>query len=93
MSEVNHGIIRPVQSLKNKDLERVRSRVRVGDKFRCPRMVKDSNGDLVERWEKVTVTKKYPHLVTVSSLGGREYPVRTITYLDILTDSRFTANL
>ena len=90
--KLNHGITRTFKSLKVKDVEELRDRICVGDILRYPRIVKDSNGDLVERWEKVIVTGKYPHLVTVTGPGPK-YPIRTITYLDILTDARFTANL
>lgn len=90
--KLNHGITRPFKSLKVKDVEELRDRICVGDILRCPRMVKDSNGDLIEKWGKVAVTEKYPHLVTVIGPGSK-YPVRTITYLDILTDKRYMANL
>lgn len=90
MSNINNYI--PPNGFKVDDIDDLRSRIRVGDKYRCPRFVKDSNGNLVERWEKVRVTGKYPHLVTVSGPGPK-YPIQTITYLDILTNARFTANL
>lgn len=94
MSEikVNHGITRPIKSLDVRDVDALRDRIRIGDKYRCPRLVKDTNGDIIERWDKMTVTKKYPHLVTVSGPGPK-YPIKTITYIDILTDKRYTANL
>ena len=67
--KVNHGIIRSNNGIKASEVEGLRNRIRIGDRYRCPRMVKDANGDLVERWEKVRVTGKYPHLVTVNGQG------------------------
>ena len=48
--KVNHGIIRPLTGLKTKDVDALRDKICVGDILRCPRMVKDSNGDLIEKW-------------------------------------------
>ena len=55
--KLNHGITRPFKSLKVKDVDALRDRIRIGDKYRCPRLVKDTNGDIIERWDKMTVQR------------------------------------
>lgn len=90
--QINHGIVKNMGRYSTDKLNDIRDKIKVGDKLRYPKLVKDSRGELVERWVICRVTGKYPNLVTVR-FPGPKYPIRTISYLDIMTDSRFTQNL
>ena len=91
--EIKHGIENPMGGLSVDDVDELRGRIRIGDTLNYPRMVRDRNaaGALAERWRRVHVTGIYPHLVTVKG-SGPEYPLQTITYIEMLTDSRIMSN-
>lgn len=87
--EIKHGIEKQIGGLSVDDVAELRDRIRLGDILNYPRLVRDRNaaGALAERWRRVHVTGIYPHLVTVKG-RGTEYPLQTITYTEMLTDSR-----
>ena len=90
--KIDHGIFKPLDSITVNDADKLQRKIHIGEKYRYPMMVKGPDGETIERWEKVKVTGIYPHLVTVSGQGS-EYPLKTITYFDILTDGRYTLNV
>ena len=91
--EIKHGIRKPIQGLTTDDIDALRDSIKIGDTLNYPRLVRDRNaaGALAERWRRVHVTDIYPHLVTVKGRGP-EYPLQTITYIEMLTDSRIMSN-
>lgn len=87
---IQHGIHKPMAVGISLDaIAAMRDSIKIGDTLNYPRMVRDRNaaGALAERWRRVHVTGIYPHLVTVKG-NGPEYPLQTITYTEMPTDSR-----
>ena len=84
MPKVKREIGGPSVVFTTDDIADLRRRIRVGDVLRYPVMKPDKRtGHLfVSRYSNEEVTGVYPHLVTVS---GPVRPVRTITYIEMLT--------
>ena len=92
-SKIDHGLYKPIDSISVSEADELRRIIKIGDKYRIPIMIKMPGvGDTIKRWEKAKVTGIYPHLITVS-VPGLEYPIKTITYVDILSDARYTLNV
>lgn len=73
------------------DVDKFRSKLRIGDTLRCPQIVADvrARGAFAEKWVNVRVVGIYPNLVQVRG-SGSEFPIQTIKYSDILLDRRYT---
>lgn len=68
------------------DVEKIRKSVKVGDKFRYKTVHQDILNEKISNvvWEKVTVIKKYRHLVEVEYTNRPNmWPVKTMTYREL----------
>ena len=79
------------QKSGNAGTDRIRDGLRLGDIIYCPRDAYDTGDEQSKKmvYEKSHITGIYPHLVSVMSLnGGAAFPIRTVTYVDMMTDRR-----
>ncbi len=79
------GFTPPVYRVE--DVERLRERVQVGDVL-WTEVQFNRLGErlIVPKKVRVKVMAKYPHLVRVTRPDGRELPMKTITYKDLLLE-------
>ena len=79
------------QKSGNMGTERIRRSLHPGDIVWYPRVIPDPYNDkhTMLSYEKSRITGIYPNLVTVVLVnGGAALPVRTITYVDMMLDTR-----
>lgn len=71
------------------DIQELKERLQVGDILTCEILVKLREDErlLVPVKAAVRVVEKYPHLVRVEAAGKRPLPIRTMTYVQLLTQS------
>lgn len=71
------------------DIQELKDHLQVGDILTCEILVKlrEDERILVPVKTAVRVVEKYPHLVRVEAAGKHPLPIRTITYVQILTQS------
>ena len=70
-----------------RDLERLRRDLRPGDAVVYRKTAKTGDERILDLVDVTAVVReKHPHLVRVEIPGDPECPVRTMTYMEILTD-------
>lgn len=70
-----------------RDLEQLRKDLKPGDRIVYRKMARTGDERILDLMDVTAAVKeKYPHLVRVEIPGDRECPVRTMTYMEILTD-------
>ncbi len=69
-------------------VEELKNRIQIGDVLTYRKIAKVKNDPrLVEVRIKVRVKAKFSHLVWVEEREGKEYPIKTLTYTEILIDT------
>ncbi len=71
------------------ELEKLREELQAGDTLTYVKLMKVSEDEriLVPVKTAVRVKAKYPHIVEVEEPGGLPYPVKTMTYVEILMEN------
>lgn len=71
------------------NVEELKNRIQIGDVLTYRKIAKVKNDPrlLVKVRIKVRVKAKFSHLVWVEEREGKEYPIKTLTYTEILIDT------